>query len=454
MKRTFLFYIIPLWMVANVVLAQDISRSDFFEFKRIWFYEKAIRAALLNNGIVVFYFEETRPVTEEEKEKRSQEFERQWRELEKKDKDFANRVIPSSRTTFISEIFKWLLTDVMKNAYPLAENAFVNTPVVTKAGFIFILRDGTQIEVPVDLEKEYGFETWQRMAGLGINIRISADNRFVALEREKGGIMLYVLRNGAVTPLGIFDGMYPFGFSLDGERMFVTLGKGLYRVIYLPSKDGPIPYVDYIPFVPGILSEVVRIDIGKDISITDVLLASKYLVVLTSKEIIFYDLEKNTIVHTLSLNKSGGRSILASSDQEVFVAEMDGTLAKIDLRDMRSYDFKMNHFDLLRDHRVYFHKLVSISPDKRFIAALYDPGLILPEGSKSWSGSTRGESRLFIWDLVKGKVVWQLEKRLEGITGGFGYQSPVYFSKDWSHLLLNLKDDGLELWQFKIKDIL
>ncbi len=468
MKRIFLFAIIPLVMMAEVALAQDVSRSDLLEFKRLWFYEKAIKGALLNDGTAVFYFEETRPATEEEKAKRAQEFERKWKELEVRAREFEKKgeEVPEEAKKAESEIhkkspflprfplyaivsgfFKEIVKSGMEIAYSLGKKHFINAPVVTKAGFMFVSSERIQTEFPVDLEEAYGSESWQRMPNDAVNIRVSADDRLVGIETEKGGIMLYELKDSAVSFVGRIEGTHPFGFSPDGRHMFVTMEKGLFQIYRLPPKRDK----DYRFVLPEfLLVKKVRLDIPKRVAMTDVLLLERYLVVLTLKELFVYDWEKESL-QRFTFGRFGGRSLLASSDQDVFVAKIDKTLAKVDLRKMRSYEFKMNHFDLPRHHRVYFHKLVSISPDKRFIAALYDPGLIPPKGVKSWSGSTTGESILFIWDLLKGEVMWQLQRRLEDITGGFGYHPPACFSKDWSYLLLNLKDDGVELLRLKIK---
>ncbi len=169
-----------------------------------------------------------------------------------------------------------------------------------------------------------------------VNIRASADNRFVGLETEKGGIMLYELKDGAVTFVGRIEGQHPFGFSLDGGHMFVTLEKGLFQIYRLPPKRDK----DYRFFLPKFLPlKKVRLEIQKSIAMTDVLLLDRYLVVLTWKELFVYDWDNETI-QRFRFNKSDGRSLLASSDQEVFVAKMDRTLAKIDLRDMRSYSLR------------------------------------------------------------------------------------------------------------------
>ncbi len=42
-------------------------------------------------SVIVFYFEETRPATEEEKVRRAQEFEKNWKELKLKAKKFEKK---------------------------------------------------------------------------------------------------------------------------------------------------------------------------------------------------------------------------------------------------------------------------------------------------------------------------------------------------------------------------
>ncbi len=444
MKIILVLLVISMGLIAETTTAQALW-SGPFEFKRTWSYEKAIRGILLKNGTVVFYFEQTRPATQEEKAKRLEEFERQWKELEAKAKELEKKeelFFPRFPLyAIVSEFFKEAVKSGMQIAYSLGKNHVLNAPVVTKAGFNFIFKEGVQKQILLDLEDAYGPESWQRMPTDAINIRASDNGRFVALETEKGGIALYELEDDTISLMIRMEGTHPFGFSPDSLHMFVTLEKGIFRIYRLPPKRD----IDVRLFLPEfLLIKKVELEIPKGTAITDVVLSDRHLLVLTWRELIVYDWQTETI-HRLTFNSYGGRSLLLTSDEEAFVAKMDGTLAKVDLKEMRSYDFKMDRFDLLNRHRVYFHKLVSISLDKRFIAALYDPGLIPPEGTKSWSGSTTDESRLFIWDLSKGEVVWRSDKRLESITGGFGYHSPAWFSEDWNYLLLNLRDGGLEL---------
>ncbi len=456
MRAPVLLCAIALVLNANAPVLHG-EHAPLFAHRRIWSDRKATTGALLNDGTVVLYFEETRPPTEEEKARRAEEFDRQWQALQAKAKDLANKQdernekaksesAPPFVLAILSAFLRWMTTAALQTAYPIAKNAFVNTPVVTKAGFAFVSPQGTRREMLLDLAQAYGPETWQRMADAGVQIRASQDNRFVALETEKAGLALYALRDATVTLVGRFEGRHPFGFSRDGTRMFVTLDRGVYRVFSLPPKGQPVPYVDYIPFVPGIPSKLVRIDYGKGVAITDVLLAGRYLLVLTWTELIFYDLEQDTVTRRLSFRRYGGRSLLAGSDDELYVAEMDGTVTKVDLATLQSQELQMERFDLLRNHRVYFHKLVSVSPTKRFLAALYDPRLIPPRNARSWSGGSTNEARLFIWDMARGEVAWRMDKRLKGVTGGFGYQPPAAFTEDWRYLLLNLTDGGLELW--------
>ncbi len=52
---------------------------------------------------------------------------------------------------------------------------------------------------------------------------------------------------------------------------------------------------------------------------------------------------------------------------------------------------------------------------------------------------------MFVWDLGMGEVAWRMDRRLEGITGGFGYQPPAWLSANWDYLLLVLKGGEVEL---------
>jgi len=109
-KGISLFCIITLGVINSIVLAQDIQRSNhhmilishpdshmidsstgwsnhfFKKIKKGKSYKEARRGLLLNNGTLLFYFEESRPATKEEKIKRAQEFNRRWKELEKRAK--------------------------------------------------------------------------------------------------------------------------------------------------------------------------------------------------------------------------------------------------------------------------------------------------------------------------------------------------------------------------------
>ncbi len=414
-------------------------------------------------SVIVFYFEETRPATEEEKVRRAQEFEKNWKELKLKAKKFEKKSEEIAKEAeseiqkksaflsrfpiyaIISGFLKEILKSGMEIGYSLGKQYFSSAPVVTKAGFRFVSKEGLLKEISVDLAEEYGPEPWQRMPNDAVYLKASADNRFIGLETEKGGIILYELKDETIYFVARIKGTHPFGFSPDGKHMFVTLGKDHYRIYRLPPKRDK----DYrLPLPEFLHVKDISFNIPKGTVIKDVLLLDKYLLVLTWHELLVYDWE-NDKIHKFKFGGYGGRSLVAVPDQEVFVAKMDMTLAKVDLKEMRVYDFKMDHFQLPRTHGVYFHKLVSVSQDKRFIAALYDPGLIPPKGAKSWSGSTTDESRLFIWDIYKGEVAWHLEQRLESITGGFGYHPPAAFSQNWNYLLLNLKGGGIELLELR-----
>ncbi len=371
--------VISLALASGTALGAGYRRSDRFEYRKVWFSGKAITAVLLNNGTVVSYFEETRPATEEEKARRIEEFERQWKELEAKAKESQRQVEPFlPRFPFyaiVSEFFNMVSRVGMQIAYALGRRYVLNAPVVTGAGLVFVSGEGVERKVVVDVAETYGPEAWQRMPTGAVQMRASGDGRFVGLETERGGIAVYQLK-GDVTFRGRVEGRHPFGFSPSGAYMFVTKENGVFQLYRLPPEGAG----ERKPVLPEFLAiREVKVEIPKGIAMTDVALLDERLLVLTWKELVVYDWERETM-RRFGFNSYGGRSLLVTSKGDVFVAKMDGTLARVDLGEGRAYDMKMNGFDLLKRHRVYFHKLVSLSPDKRWVAALYDPGVIPPGG--------------------------------------------------------------------------
>lgn len=436
------------------------------------YFPTATKGILLDNGVIVFYFEETRLPTEEEKIKRTNHFEKEWMELERKSKESIPKMEKSVEEgskeamkeakkhpilgplfpffKIVPKFFSGIVKVGMEIAKTEGKRYFVNQPVVTKAGFIFSYPDGKEEEMLLSLEETYGPEEWMRMPNDAVNIQVSNSGRLLGIETEKGGILLfeYDQTTGKYLELGRVEGSHPFGFSADDKYMFVTLEEGLYRIDILPPPDWRDKRYVISPHRP--LKEV-KIEIEKGIAVTDVILHGDYLLLLTWSKLYVYDVINEKIHREFKIRGYGGKSMILGPSGNVFVAGMDmSTVVRIDTNSWRIYDFVTeDHFALPRKYGVYFHKLASISPDERYVAALYDPGLIPPPNAKSWSGGTIDESRLFIWDVKERRVVVRSDERLESITGGFGYQAPAYFTKDWKYALLRMKDRGMELLELR-----
>ena len=426
-------------------------------------FEEAIRASLFPDGTVIYYYEKTRPPKEKEKKIREKKFEDEWakikekseetipkmeKEVETAGEEVSNKAPVNIKPFFASlkYFIRGIMNEGMKIAYPLGKKYFINQPVVTKAGFVIEDIDGKRKEIPIDVIEFYGEEEWERIPINAVNILVSPNAKYFALVTATRGIEIYQLKDNELIKRINFLGKYPLGFSYDGKEFYFReySEKSKFSICMLP--EGFLSDKGAKTLLPEIICKSINVSLDKGDWVTDAGITGNYLFVLTKKKLYVFDLDKNELIKIIKIKGHGGRSLLVSTG-EVYIASLSFELYRINLPTFDVEQISPNKFHLEENFGLHFFRLVSISPDKRYIASLFDPGLIKPKGIKNWNGSTTGESRLFIWDLEEKRPVKIYDVRLEEARGNFGAKIPVLFSPDWKYKVLHLKEGGVELWK-------
>jgi len=456
MKRIkYMFMMILILFIFYGIASGDTSRI---------YLKDASQVALFPDGSIIYYYEKTRPPTEEEKKIREEKFDAEWARLKEKGEETvpkmekeaekAGEEVSKKAPIVLKPFFKSLkffireiMKEGMKIAYPVGKKRFVNQPVVIKAGFVIEDTDGKKQEIPVDLSEFYGEEEWERMPIDAVNIIVSPTGNYFALITTTRGIELFHMKNKEPIKRITFKGTHPFGFSCDGKEFYYREHdeKSKFSICLLPKRFLSDEGVKTV--LPEILCKSIKLNLDKSNGrITDAGITGNYLFVLTFGKLYVFDLEKNELIKIIKIKGYGGRSLLVSQD-EVYIANLRFELYRINLPTFDVEQISPNRFYLEENFGLHFFRLVSISPDKRYIASLFDPGLIKPKGVKNWSGSTTGESILFIWDIEEKRAVKIYNLRLEEARGSFEAKIPVLFSPDWKYKVLHLKGGGIELWK-------
>ena len=448
-------------LILNFILFQYENFENHPTFKKTIKY--VTRAAIFPDGSIIYYYEQTRPLKEEEKRIREKWFEEEWKKLKEKSKktipmmekeaekasEEASKKAPTILKPFFKSL-KFFIREIMKEGmrigYSIGKKHFVNQPVVIKAGFVIEDIQENKKEIPIELSEFYGEEEWERIPNEAINIIVSPRGDYFALITGARGIEIFHIKDKKEVIKRInFEGFFPYGFSYNGEYFFYQKEeKGNFSICRLPEKF--LSDEGAKTFLPEILCKSIKINLNKDEWITDAGTMGKYFFILTIKKLYVYELEKNELVKTIKIKGYGGRSLLPSSD-ELYIANMGFELYKINLSTLNAEPISPSRFNLEENFGLHFFRLVSISPDKKYIASLFDPGLIKPKGVKNWSGSSTEESRLFIWDIKARRPFKIYDVRLKEARGGFGAMVPVLFSPDWKYKILHLKEGGIELWK-------
>ncbi|MEM4368425.1 MAG: hypothetical protein QXO21_05405 [Candidatus Anstonellales archaeon] len=387
---------------------------------------------------VGYYYEKTRPPTEEEIKKRIEWFDSEWEKLIEKEPEFekaissgekkfkeelSKRPPPSTLKNFFEHAFK-LIRLIAKEgaeiAKPLARDYFKKAPVVTEAGFLINKPDGIVYSLKID----YKEEEWKRMPSSGVYPVSDPEGNYLALltENEFGYIKVFSVKEKKLEPLFSVEGSTPFTFSPSGLYFaYATIDRSF---IVITDNAGNVVRKVKVPEGGGSIS----------ISLTEKKLA---IVNWEGVKVVNLDngIEKN-------IHLKGGKSVLFNKiGNKLFVTRMPGELYIYDMQTLELIN-KLDYFSLKNKHKVFFTFLVSLSPDERFLAGVYDKGLFM-------SGMTVGESILFIYDLKEGKVVYKIDG-LEDVTGGFGgIFLPAFFSPKWNYLLIYKKGNKAELLRVK-----
>ena len=395
------------------------------------------RPVLLGRG-VGYYYEKTRPPTEEEVRKRMEWFDAEWKKLREKEPEFEKAISegekkfkeelskkppPPALRSFFENAFKLIrliAKEGIKIAEPLAKDYFTKAPVVTEAGFLIRNYDGTAHSLKID----YREEEWKRMPSDGVYPVSDPKGNYLALltEDKFGYIKVFRVGEEKLEHLFSVEGTTPFSFSPSGLYFaYATMDRSF---IVITDMDGRV------------ISKVKVQEGGGPISIS---LTEKSLAIVNWGGVKVVNLD-NGVERGIRLK--GGKSVLFSrKGDKLFVSITPGGLYVYNAETLTLIS-KSDYFSLTDKNKVLFTYLVSLSPDERFLAGVYDKGLIT-------SGMTVGESALFIYDLREGRVVYRIEG-LENITGGFGgVFLPASFSPNWDYLLIYKKGDRVELLRAK-----
>ncbi len=121
-------------------------------------------------------------------------------------------------------------------------------------------------------------------------------------------------------------------------------------------------------------------EIEKGDSIKDVALYGDYLLMLRARKLLVCDIINDRIHKEYNFGGAEGRSLIFEQSSFIIVVAMNmSSFAKIGSKNWSfSYIIKENHFELIRKHWYLFYT------DERYVAALYEPGLIPPHHAKSW----------------------------------------------------------------------
>lgn len=416
------------------------------------------RAALLPDGRVAYYWERTRPPTDQEKDRRAAWFDAEWErfrrqaeqegmpQIERSSEQMARKlqeeaaklpVVARPLVPFLSAAFRGLpawLRWVMELTLPVARRHFIHQPVVVEAGLrVWDPRGRTVGLLPVDVPGLYGEETWSRFPIEELHLRASPDGRYVALETADEAFVLFELTRSALSPRARIRGGSPLGWSPDGRLLFVTRSVDRRKFIAVHAADD--------------LREVTRcpadfdrrlMGAGTGSALRDVAIAEDRLAVALFTDLGVCRLPAGSLAlpDPATLRRIGPPRGLAFAhgSPTLYVASGRG-LAVVD-----SGTFAILDQYLLQPAADFdFQRLAGVSPDGRYVAALH--GKERPHG---WA-------TLFLWDVHQRRVVQRIGtqpgRMLDTISSGFRFiYPPAQLTPDWRHLLVLRQDRVLELY--------
>lgn len=401
------------------------------------------RPVLLRDG-VGYYYEKTRPPTQEEVEKRLEWFEREWAKLKEKEPEFYKALSegeeklkkefsksPPVFNKFFMAAFKLIgliAKEGMKAAQPLAREYFSKAPVVVEAGFIVKNLNGSSYTLKIDYGKVYK-EEWKRMPSEGVYPVSSLNGLYLALitEDDFGTIKVYKLDNKKLELIFETAGTAPIAFSPSGKYLaYSTLDRSSIVVVDTEGNLIRKVAVEYKVAKKKESPGPVRIA-----------LSEKHLGIISWIGVKVVGLDDGS---EREIRLRGGKSIIFNSrGDKLFASITPGELYIYNVESLKLVK-KVDYFSLRNKHKAFFTYISSVSPDDRFLAGLYDPTLIDEKAPP-------GKSVLVIYDL-QGDIVIQRIENLEDITGGFaGVFIPASFSPDWNYLLVYKKGNKIELFK-------
>ena len=418
-------------------------------------------AVLLSEGLIAYYWERTRPATEEEKKRRAEWFDKEWEklrqkaeqegipEIEKGAKVMAQKleeekskmpIIVRPMVPIFSAIFRGLsswLHWVVEYTYPIARQHFINQPVVEEAGInIWDPKGKTKKILSVDISSLYGKESWERYPTNGFNLIASPDGRYVVLhtEEDPNAFNLFEIREEDLFFKGQIRGSGPLKWSYDGK--YLALSKEKEKLVYVFSSET--------------LKEVIRCNFDfdrralragssqsswlQDIALGDGRLA---IALLTDLGICKLSDGSLNLPDVAILRRIGPpKSITFGKDgKTLYVASLRGFFVV----DTESFTI-LNQYLTMPGDGFYFQLLAGVSPDGRYAAVLHGR-----ERDYGWA-------TLFIWDIYQNRIIQRIGtepgQMLNTISSGFGgIYPPVKISPDWRYLLAIRQDGVLELYQ-------
>ena len=436
MKKVIGFFFMIYLMTPLLTHAFEIFKVDTF---------KGSRAILLKDG-VGYYYEKTRPPTEEETRKRVEWFQEEWKKLKERMPEFEKAISEGDKASkeklsqkppppFLREfftlgfkLFKLIAKEGVKLAEPMAMEYFSKAPVVVEAGFVIKKFNGSSYSLKLDLTRLYQ-EEWKRLPSDGIYPLASIDGRYVALvtESDFGKIKVFKIDKGTLEPLFEVLGTTPIAFSPKGSYFAYTTPNR--SQIIVVNKEGKI--IRTVPLKYRIAKK------GESEGPVRIALSENHLGVINWIGIKVVDLKSG---EEREVRLRGGKSILFNRQGDKIYAN---TIGEIFIYDLESLNLikKLDYF-FLKKRGVHVHYLASLSPEENFLALLYDPSTY---GEKA----PRETSVLLVYDLERNIVTKRFEN-LETITGGFGgVFLPASFSNNWEYLLLGKKGDLIELYKIE-----
>lgn len=327
-----------------------------------------------------------------------------------------------------------LMRQALKMALPLARQHFVNQPVVVEAGLKIRSPDGSETNIPTNLEKLYGEETWMRMPAEEINLRASPDGKYVALETADESFVLFELRGNDFAPMAQVRGQSPIGWSHSGRLMFTARSpKGDTFVVYAMDDLKEIATLGPVPRPTKRSSSINAVAISDELLAVGGgnLLCIYRLADGSLKQPDIRTLRRiggspDSVIYGLTFSPDG-RALYVASARGFFVID-PYTLSVLDEYILSAVsDFR-------------FEALAGVSPDGHYAAVLYGK-----ERLNGWA-------TLFFWDIRRKQIVQKIGteegRMLDTISSGFRFiYPPATLTNDWQFLLAIRQDGVLELYR-------